>query len=101
MSNDIPFVSIAVLKAKQGKTDELKKELLAMIEPTRKEPGCLEYILFESTERAGDFYMREAFKNKAAFDFHVDTPHFRALAAKLDGLLGEPLQLISLKRVSS
>lgn len=95
------FASIAILKAKQEKIEDLRKELLGMIEPTRKEEGCIEYILFENPEAPGDFYMREAFKDKNAFETHIATPHFQALAKKVDDLLREPMALIRVKRVSS
>ena len=42
-----PLVSLAVLKAKPGKQQELKEGLLSLIEPTRAEQGNLDYVLFE------------------------------------------------------
>ena len=65
-SNEL--VSIAVLKAKAGKEQALKEELLTLIEPTRAEPGNLDYVLFEQRDEQGTFYMREAFGDQAALD---------------------------------
>ena len=62
------LVSIAVLKAKAGKEQALKEELLKLIEPTRAEPGNLDYVLFEQRDEQGTFYMREAFRDQAALD---------------------------------
>ena len=95
-----PLVSIAVLKAKPGQQQALKQGLLALVEPTRTEPGNLDYVLFELRDEPGTFYMREAFKNQAALDAHFATPYFKAFAAAADGLLKEPLQLIFLEQVS-
>lgn len=95
------LVSIAVLKAKAGKELALKQELLALVEPTRAEPGNLDYVLFEQRDEQGTFYMREAFRDQAALDAHVSMPYFQRFAAMADDLLKEPLQLIFLEQVSA
>ncbi len=95
------LVSIAVLKAKSGKEQALKEGLLALVEPTRAEPGNLDYVLFELRDARGTFYMREAFKNQAALDAHFAMPYFQRFAATADDLLEKPLQLIFLEQVSS
>jgi quinol monooxygenase YgiN len=95
-----PLVSLAVLKAKLGKQQALKAGLLNLIEPTRTEPGNLDYVLFEQRDEPGTFYMREAFKDQAALDAHFATPYFQRFAAAADDWLDEPLQLIFLEQVS-
>lgn len=95
-----PFVSIAVIKAKTGKADTLKQELLKLIDPTRSEEGCLEYILFEDEELHGNFYMREAFSNKEAFEVHVNTDYFLNFASQLDNLTEGGVKVIKLFQVS-
>ncbi len=94
-------VSIAVLKAKTGQRQALKEALLALIEPTRAEPGNLDYVLFELRDEHGTFYMREAFKDQAALDAHFAMPYFQRFAATAGALLDEPLQLIFLEQVSA
>lgn len=49
------LVSIAVIKAKAGKEQALKEELLKLIEPPRAEPGNLDYVLFEQRDEQGTF----------------------------------------------
>ncbi|MGX1788496.1 putative quinol monooxygenase [Bosea sp. NPDC055332] len=98
---DETLVSIAVLKAKPDRREALRQSLLALIEPTRAEPGCLDYVLFELQGEPGTFYMREAFTSPAALEVHKATPHFQAFAAKAGDVLAEPLRLIFLDRVSS
>lgn len=99
MSNE-QLTAIAALKARTGRREELRDALLALIEPTRAEPGNLDYVLFEVRDAPGTFYMREAFIDAAALERHKALPHFRAFAARLDDLLAEPLRLILLDRVS-
>ncbi|MDN5479752.1 putative quinol monooxygenase [Chryseobacterium carnipullorum] len=93
------FTSTAVLKAKEGKRTALKEALLELINPTRSEPGCLYYILFEDKNHEGTFYMHEAFRDKAAFDFHIETVHFKNFAVQMDELMSEPIQLIELVKI--
>lgn len=100
-TTDETLISIAVLKARAGQREQLRQSLLALIEPTRAEPGCLDYVLFELQDEPGTFYMREAFTSAAALDIHKATPHFLAFAARAGELLAEPLRLIILDRVSS
>ena len=95
------LVSIAVLKARAGQQQVLKEALLALVEPTRAEPGNLDYVLFELRDERGTFYMREAFKDQAALDLHFATPYFQRFAETADELLAEPLQLIFLEQVSA
>lgn len=99
MTNKI--ISIAILKAKDGKREKLRDSLLKLIEPTRAEAGNLDYTLFELTEKPGTFYMREAFVDQGALDLHFETPHFRAFAAIAQDLMAEPLELVFLDQVSS
>lgn len=95
------IISIAVLKAKPGKREALREGLLKLIEPTRQEVGNLDYVLFESKDEPGVFYMREAFRNQVALDEHFRSSYFQAFAATMDDLLAEPLRLIFLDQVSS
>ncbi|MNF60368.1 putative monooxygenase YcnE [compost metagenome] len=94
------IVSIAVLKARAGMRERLRRELLKLIEPTRLEPGNLDYVLFELQEEPGTFYMREAFVNQGALDDHCATDYFQAFAGQAEELLAEPLRLILMEEVS-
>jgi quinol monooxygenase YgiN len=51
---------IAILKAKPGKRDSLKKALQALLLPTRQEPGNIEYQLYQLRDTPDCFYVREA-----------------------------------------
>lgn len=94
------FTSIAILKAKAEKREELHAALLQLIDPTRNETGCLSYTLFEDEANLGTFYMQEAFQDETAFEFHIQTAHFQAFAKRMDNLMTEPIQLIKLNQVS-
>ncbi|OWQ86254.1 antibiotic biosynthesis monooxygenase [Roseateles aquatilis] len=99
-AGDAPLTMIAVLVARPGQRERLRTELSRLIEPTRAEPGCLDYVLFELRDEPGTFYMREAFTDEAALDAHRAMPHFRAFEAVAGDLLGAPLRLVKLDRVA-
>ncbi|MFM1647647.1 putative quinol monooxygenase [Aeromonas salmonicida] len=94
------IVSIAVLKARPGMKEHLCHELLKLVEPTRHEPGNLDYVLFELRDEPDTFYMREAFVSQAALDDHCATDYFQAFAKQAEALLAEPLRLIFMEEVS-
>ena len=76
-------VLTAMVKAKQGQEDAVKEALFALVEPTRKEPGCLCYNLHQSKSDPTQFMFYEQWASKEALDAHSKTPHMRALGAKL------------------
>ena len=91
---------IARAVALPGKSDELKRVLSAMLAPTHAEPGEKVYDLYQS-DTAGRFYFFEVWESQAAFDFHASTPHFKALGAKLEGVIAAPIELNFVTLVSA
>ncbi|MBJ3593236.1 antibiotic biosynthesis monooxygenase [Salmonella enterica subsp. enterica serovar Saintpaul] len=84
---------IAVLKAKPGKTEALKQALRALLLPTRREPGNLEYALFQLRDTPDVFYVRESWRGQAGLDEHINLPHFQTFTLQMNDLLAEPLRL--------
>ncbi|HDZ8897797.1 TPA: antibiotic biosynthesis monooxygenase [Aeromonas dhakensis] len=101
MDKNNKLTSIAILRAKTGMKEQLRNELLKLIAPTRREPGNLDYVLFEVSNEPDTFCMREAFVSQAALDAHCQTDHFQAFIGQADALLAEPLRLILLNEVRS
>tara|TARA_Y100001956_G_scaffold82217_1_gene102199 strand:+ start:3143 stop:3430 length:288 start_codon:yes stop_codon:yes gene_type:complete len=79
----------AAFHAKEDLEQELHLLLSAMIEPTRKEKGCLSYRLFKNADDAARFTFQEQFVDQQAFDFHCQQPYFQDLLKQLDGVLRE------------
>ena len=83
---DVPkdaVILTAMVKAKPGQEEAVKEVLLALIEPTRQEPGCLCYNLHQSQADPTQFMFYEQWASKAAIDAHGKTPHMKALGGKL------------------
>lgn len=90
---------IAILKAKPGKRDLLKKALQALLLPTRQEPGNIEYQLYQLRDTPDCFYVREAWRGQEGLEAHIALPHFQAFILQMDELLAEPLRLDYLTKV--
>ena len=94
MSSTKTLTVIAILKAQPGKEAVVKQELLALIAPTRKEAGCINYDLHQDEENPARFIFHENWASKEQLDAHLARPHLQALMAKAGELLAEPPQLI-------
>jgi quinol monooxygenase YgiN len=83
---DVPkdaVILTAMVKAKAGEEAAVKEVLLSLVEPTRKEPGCLCYNLHQSKADPTQFMFYEQWASKEAIDAHGKTPHMKALGGKL------------------
>jgi quinol monooxygenase YgiN len=89
---------IARFVASKSKEDQLKTLLQSMLTPTRAEPGCERYELYESDSR-GRFYLYETWESQAALDQHIATPHFRHLEQAVGELLTEPFEVNILRSI--
>jgi quinol monooxygenase YgiN len=67
--------------------------------PSRKEPGCLIYVVHTHNDKPREFFIYEQYKDQAALDAHRASPHFQQIAAgplsqiadRKDGNLYTPL----------
>ena len=89
---------IARSVALKGKEDQLRALLQGMLIPTRAEPGCELYELYES-DSGERFYFYEEWESQAALDQHAATPHFKHLEQSVGDLVTEPLEVNILKGI--
>lgn len=57
--------------------DKVRTALTAILEPTRKEDGCLKYKLFQNMADQCQFTLIGAWENEDAFEDHLQSDHFR------------------------
>jgi quinol monooxygenase YgiN len=77
---------VATFEARPGKEAELKKTLLALIAPTRKEAGCINYDLHVSPENPAKFLFHENWTSRQLLDAHLKSPQIAALLPRMDEL---------------
>lgn len=91
---------IAEFKARPGKEDELRKATLAIVHPTRKEPGSLRFSVYEVETNPGAFFILELWRSEEDLEAHFKMPYIRDLVKMHESLLESPLKLHRVKRVS-
>lgn len=84
---------VAKLKAKEGKEEALKQTLLLLVEPTRKEEGCINYDLHISDHDTGLFMFHENWESTMALSKHMSTPHFRDTLKVIEEMISEPMDV--------
>ena len=80
---------IAHMRAAPGKRDELRAALEALVEPTSKEQGYVNYDLHQGIEDPDRFFFYENWESDADLDAHLDAPHLRDFAARIPELLDD------------
>ncbi|MBS1957786.1 MAG: antibiotic biosynthesis monooxygenase [Cyanobacteria bacterium SZAS-4] len=86
--NSSPLCLIVKVKAVPGKEKELREVLSAMVEPTRKEPGCITYQLY-SNETNDTFFFYELWETPEHLEDHKKTPHYLHLVKVREGLVAQ------------
>ena len=61
---------IANIIAKEDKVDFVKSELLKLVELTRKEQGCIQYIAHQEPENPTHFLMYEIWESAELLEVH-------------------------------
>lgn len=70
------FVIIARYKARAGEEDRVEAALRNMREPSRAEPGNLDYQVLRDPRQPAVFVLYERYADEAAFAAHQATDHF-------------------------
>lgn len=92
---------IANMKAKPGKEQELRQALEALIEPTSREDGYVNYDLHQSVDDPAVFYFYENWESEEALDAHLSAPHLEQFKGVMDDLLDERgLTIARLRRIA-
>jgi len=91
---------IARIISKLGKEEQLREALEALIEPTLKEEGCINYELHQGVEEPSVFVFYENWASKELHAKHMNSPHLNEFKEKMDDLLAAPIQIDLVKRIS-
>ena len=86
------IIAIIKLNARSEKCLELKQSLLAMIEPTKKEKGCLSHDIFQNIENDNDFSLIQMWQTRDDWDNYLRSDLFTVLIGTRY-LLSRPSQL--------
>ena len=98
------IVVIASFYPKNGKNNEVKETILAMVDPTRSEEGNEIYNFYEEKNDDGkniSFHLFEVYKNSVALDFHRNTSYYKTYRSKMVDLLDRPIEVKVLSSIDS
>jgi quinol monooxygenase YgiN len=86
--------------AKPGQRERLRTEVLTIVEPTRAEPGCIEFHLFEEKNASGTLFIHSRWKDDAAIDTHLQLPHMKRFRAVLDDLVTNEVRALRTRQIA-
>lgn len=73
--NSKQITVVAFPTAKPGTEDALRAQLLALVDATRAEPGCVDFHVHQHAQDATRFVVYENFADQAAFDAHLNAAY--------------------------
>ncbi len=93
------IVLAVVWVAKPTHENEVARIFRKLEADSRREPGCLMYMVHRQKDDPGRFFIYEQYRDDGALEAHRDTPHFQEYAVKglqgiadrVQGELYEPL----------
>lgn len=91
---------VAEMKAKPGKEEELRAATLALIEPTRREEGCVQYDLHVHTDDPGRIVFYENWKSADHLARHAASAHLTEFGRISAELLAEPVRVETYQRIA-
>lgn len=84
---------VATARAKPGMEDELGKRLLALVEPSRAEEGCISYDMHQSNDDPALWLAYETWRSEEDLARHFEMPYLKAFGESKDEVLAQPLDV--------
>ena len=78
---------IAHVMPKADSVEQVRTILSTIVEPTRRESGCISYSLLEQQSEPAQFSTIEEWTSVEAEQAHFSTPHILSALQQLSGLL--------------
>ncbi len=103
MTDDIQVDEVqlfARLVPRKGQELALRDAITAIVPAVLREPGCRGYTAHLSRTEPGTVVMYEVWKDQAALDAHATGENFTGLQARFDDLLGAPITIETLRRIT-
>jgi quinol monooxygenase YgiN len=91
---------VAIAETSADKAEELKKVCLGLIEPTRKENGCISYELYQDSANAGIFTFVEEWESREHLDVHLKSPHLVAAGEAFGKIVTKDLVVLMLNKLA-
>ena len=96
MSKNLTIV--ARIEAYPDQVELLKSELQKLVEPTLREPGCIQYDLHQDNLDPAIFLFYENWENRELWQAHMNNSHIAEFARATDGAIAD-FNLFEMTRV--
>lgn len=80
---------VASIRARAGRVELVRDELVRLIGVTRGEAGCVQYDLHQDNEDPSRFLMFENWESREQWRAHMEAPHLRAFLSATEGAIDE------------
>ena len=94
------FSIFVTINIKPDRTEEFTQASFGDAQGSvRDEPGCFRFDILQNAENPNRFHLYEVYMDTAAFDAHLEAPHFKKWFATVEEMFdGEP-ERIDMKTV--
>src|SRR5258708_3265887 len=96
----MPMYIVVQFHAKPGCEQSLCDALLAVVEPTRAEPGCLEIHLCRALRDPATFFIQSAWTDEGEFEEHAELPHMKAFLSRVPEWIDHEVRAVRCERVA-
>ncbi len=93
-----PLTIVARIEAYPDQVELLKTELQKLVEPTLREPGCMQYDLHQDNLDPAIFLFYENWENRELWQAHMNNSHIADFARATDGAIAD-FSLFEMTRV--
>jgi quinol monooxygenase YgiN len=91
---------VANMVAKPGKEKLVREELLSLVEPSRKDEGCISYDLHQAADKPELFYFHETWTSKELLDRHLEKPALQAVLGRVSKMLAQDPSITLWEKIS-
>ena len=100
----LKIIVFASFYPQNGKNNDVKEIIQAMVDPTRSEEGNEVYNFYEikdDNNKNISFHLFEVYKDTSSLDFHRNTSHYKNYRSKIADLLDKPIDVKVLTSIDS
>ncbi|QXI37874.1 putative quinol monooxygenase [Pseudomonas xantholysinigenes] len=96
-----PHAFILKAKTRPEQAEAFEQLFRPCVEPSRQEPGCLEYHMLRDQQDPSLFVFFEVWASQADLDVHLALPHMRAFFEKRMDYLERDFEIQALDMLSA
>jgi quinol monooxygenase YgiN len=91
---------VARVRAVKGMEDKVRQECLALVAPSRRETGCINYDLHQSADDSTLLLFYENWTSLEDLERHLETAHSLRFDERTEGMLDGPVEITLWEMIS-